>query len=78
MSKETEIRTAIAIRLINFRNLNNLTQKKMATLVGAKRSTYGKYEERKATPPLSLLRRISCLLKISLDELTSCEQYSHS
>lgn len=64
-----QIKTAIAVRLINYRNENNLTQKQMAAMIGKKKKAYAKYEERLSTPPLHTINVIAQLLSISMYEL---------
>ncbi len=78
MLKETEIKTAIAIRLINFRDLNNLTQGKMAARLDITRSMYAKIEGHRLLPRIYLLNKIARQLKISIEELTECSDLEHS
>jgi transcriptional regulator with XRE-family HTH domain len=52
------------------RTRQGLTQKQFAEKLGLKQSAIGAYEERRATPPLSLLLKISQVYGVSLDVLT--------
>ncbi|HEY8513194.1 MAG TPA: XRE family transcriptional regulator [Cyclobacteriaceae bacterium] len=52
------------------RTRQGLTQKQFAEKLGLKQSAIGAYEERRATPPLPLLLKISQVFGVSLDVLT--------
>jgi len=78
MSKKNEqtIRTAIAMKLIEYRHTNGLAQRQMAQKVGMERSHYAKCEAGSATPRPSILVRICTLLNCSIQQL--CDELAHS
>jgi len=79
MSKKNEqtIRTAIAMKLKQYKDCHGLTQRQMADLLNETRSNYAKFEARKQTPRVQTLVAISDLLHITVNELT-CSVYSLS
>ncbi len=55
--------------LKNARQENGLTQKQVAQKLGVVESCYANWEQGRTEPNLEMLRQLSTLLHISLDEL---------
>lgn len=71
---ERDIRRAIAINLIQYRNREKLTQTQLAEKIKSTRERVAQYETKKAKPPLPIMHNISHLLGMSIGELTGiCE-----
>ena len=62
-------KTQLAENLIKYRKSFGFTQQKVSDILGIKRSTYGYYEI-STYPPLSIMKKLANMYKISIDELT--------
>lgn len=56
-------------KLKNYRKAAQLTQQKVADIIGVQRSAYAYYEIGKSTPKLPILKKLAKLYNISVDEL---------
>ena len=55
--------------LKNARKESNLTQKQVANKLGVVESCYANWEQGRTEPSIEMLRKISTILKVSLEEL---------
>jgi DNA-binding XRE family transcriptional regulator len=60
---EQQIRQQIAVKLVQYRTANDLTQKQMAKLLGIHKEAYKKYEQCENAMPLSIAYRFALLAK---------------
>lgn len=68
-----QIKTAIAIKLIQYRHDNNLNQEEMAEKFKLSREAYAPYENQKRMPRIKMLRKMKIILELnSIDELIGC------
>ncbi len=66
-----QFREAFARKLIKLRKEQGLTQADVAAGLGIKQGRYAAYEERRAGPPIAVLRLLAKYYQMSLDELVN-------
>lgn len=55
------------------RKSNGLTQEEVAILLNIKQSTYSGYETNKSEPDINILKKMSQIFRVSIDELVGNE-----
>lgn len=66
-----QFREAFARKLIKLRKEQGLTQEEVAAGVGIKQRRYAAYEERRAEPPIAVLRLLAKYYGETLDEMVN-------
>lgn len=73
MNDQQLIREKISCALKEYRTLNKLSQGQIAIKIGVKQRAEASYEEKRATPSIAVLKKISLLLNVSLDNLINTD-----
>ena len=69
----TEFNMILAKKLKSLRDSVHLTQDDVAALLGMNRTSFSKYENGAATPPLSVLRKLAKLYAIPIEQLIATD-----
>lgn len=74
MMKENEFRQLVAVNLVYYRRLNNLTQIELAEKLNYSDKSISKWERGESLPDLYILQEIAALYGITLNDLVSAEK----
>ena len=74
MMKENEFRQLVAVNLVYYRRLKNLTQIELAEKLNYSDKSISKWERGESLPDLYILQEIAALYGITLNDLVSAEK----